>query len=200
MIIWLNGPFGGGKTVTAYALHRRLPGSTVFDPEQTGYFLRRVQPAAMNPADFQDDPLWRTFNLKLLLRLSMVHEGPVIVPMTLTNPDYYHAIITSLREMDVRVDHYTLVADPATVYRRLHRRGEGRQSWAGRRVLPCLRAFDNPLFENRIPTDHLPVEVVARAIARKSGLRLSPPTLNPARRWLDSAAVTLRHIRWLPRG
>jgi tRNA A37 N6-isopentenylltransferase MiaA len=32
MLVWLNGPFGGGKTQTAYELHRRLPGSVVCDP------------------------------------------------------------------------------------------------------------------------------------------------------------------------
>jgi hypothetical protein len=26
---WINGPFGGGKTVTACELQRRLPGSAV---------------------------------------------------------------------------------------------------------------------------------------------------------------------------
>jgi tRNA A37 N6-isopentenylltransferase MiaA len=33
MLLWLNGPFGGGKTQTAHELQRRLPGSIVCDPE-----------------------------------------------------------------------------------------------------------------------------------------------------------------------
>jgi adenylylsulfate kinase-like enzyme len=32
MLLWINGPFGGGKTATAYELNRRLPGSVVCDP------------------------------------------------------------------------------------------------------------------------------------------------------------------------
>lgn len=36
VIVWLNGPFGGGKTQTAYALHRRVSGSVVCDPEHVG--------------------------------------------------------------------------------------------------------------------------------------------------------------------
>ena len=40
MIIWLNGAFGAGKTQTAYELHRRLPGSYVYDPENAGFFMR----------------------------------------------------------------------------------------------------------------------------------------------------------------
>lgn len=58
VIIWLNGPFGGGKTQTAYALHRRLPGSVVCDPEHAGFGLHRMTPPALR-GDFQDLPAWR---------------------------------------------------------------------------------------------------------------------------------------------
>jgi hypothetical protein len=37
MLLWINGPFGGGKTQTAYELRRRLPGSIVCDPEHVGF-------------------------------------------------------------------------------------------------------------------------------------------------------------------
>jgi adenylylsulfate kinase-like enzyme len=37
VIIWLNGPFGGGKTTTASELHTLLPSSRLFDPEMVGY-------------------------------------------------------------------------------------------------------------------------------------------------------------------
>ncbi|GAA5154031.1 hypothetical protein GCM10023321_25230 [Pseudonocardia eucalypti] len=46
MLMWINGPFGGGKTQTACELHRRLPGSLVCDPEEVGYGLRRVWTSA----------------------------------------------------------------------------------------------------------------------------------------------------------
>ena len=42
MLVWINGPFGGGKTATAYELHRRLPGSAVCDPEHVGFGMRRM--------------------------------------------------------------------------------------------------------------------------------------------------------------
>lgn len=29
VLVWINGPFGGGKTQTAFELHRRLSGSMV---------------------------------------------------------------------------------------------------------------------------------------------------------------------------
>ncbi|MFB4279186.1 MULTISPECIES: hypothetical protein [unclassified Nonomuraea] len=42
MLVWINGPFGGGKTHTAHELHRRLPSSVVCDPEHVGFGLQQV--------------------------------------------------------------------------------------------------------------------------------------------------------------
>ncbi|MBQ9717880.1 MAG: tunicamycin resistance protein, partial [Clostridia bacterium] len=38
MILWINGTFGSGKTQTAAELHRRIPDSFVYDPENVGYW------------------------------------------------------------------------------------------------------------------------------------------------------------------
>ena len=47
MIVFINGPFGVGKTTVAERLVGRLPGSLLFDAELVGSFLRRiVAPAA----------------------------------------------------------------------------------------------------------------------------------------------------------
>ncbi len=55
MLLWINGPFGGGKTQTAFELHRRVPGSVVCDPEEVGFGLHRMIPRELRP-DFQDFP------------------------------------------------------------------------------------------------------------------------------------------------
>jgi hypothetical protein len=55
MLVWINGPFGGGKTAAGFELHRRLPGSVVCDPEFVGYGLHRMRPAGQR-GDFQDLP------------------------------------------------------------------------------------------------------------------------------------------------
>ena len=39
VFVWINGPFGGGKTQTAYHLRHRLPGAVVCDPEEVGFGL-----------------------------------------------------------------------------------------------------------------------------------------------------------------
>lgn len=92
MIIWLNGAFGAGKTQTAYALQRRLPGSYVCAPEKAGYFLRANLPSGLRPSDFQDLPLWRALTADMLRFLAERHPGHIIVPMTLVNRAYYDEI------------------------------------------------------------------------------------------------------------
>lgn len=36
MIIWINGPYGVGKSTLAEALQQKLPNSFLFDAEQIG--------------------------------------------------------------------------------------------------------------------------------------------------------------------
>jgi hypothetical protein len=58
MLLWINGPFGGGKSTTARELHSRLPGSLICDPELLGFGLHRMLPPELR-SDFQDFPAWR---------------------------------------------------------------------------------------------------------------------------------------------
>lgn len=196
-VIWINGPFGGGKTTVAFELAGRLKTSIVFDPEDAGYYLRKCQPKALQTEDFQDDPLWREINLKVLADICRRHMGTVIVPMTIVNPDYYVQIIGGLRGRGFRVDHYTLVADASTIRRRLAIRAEGPRSWAANRVDGCLKAFKNPMFKTRIKTDNLPPHVIAGAIARMSGLEILPPDSCAIKRGIRSLTVSIRHIHAL---
>jgi len=54
VIIWLNGPFGIGKSTTTRALLRRLPEAVLFDPEPFGAALRSTVANVETAADFQD--------------------------------------------------------------------------------------------------------------------------------------------------
>ncbi|GGN97436.1 hypothetical protein [Microbispora bryophytorum] len=58
MLLWINGPFGGGKTQAAHEIQRRLPGSVICDPEHVGFGLHRMMPPLLR-GDFQDLPAWR---------------------------------------------------------------------------------------------------------------------------------------------
>jgi hypothetical protein len=50
--LWINGPFGGGKTQTAHEIQRRLDGSVICDPEHLGFGLHRMMPARLRERGF----------------------------------------------------------------------------------------------------------------------------------------------------
>lgn len=85
MLLWINGPFGGGKTQTAHEIQRRLPGSVVCDPEHAGFGLRRMLPPELR-GDFQDLRSWRQGVVEVLDLALSKQDGVVIAPMTVTNP------------------------------------------------------------------------------------------------------------------
>lgn len=87
MLLWINGPFGGGKTQTAYELCRCLSDGVVCDPEQVGFGLHHMMPSALR-TDFQDFPSWRQGVFEVLDYVLGKHAGPVIAPMTVVEPRY----------------------------------------------------------------------------------------------------------------
>jgi hypothetical protein len=200
MLVWINGPFGGGKTQTAYELHRRLPGSVVCDPEHVGFGLQRMQPPALR-ADFQDIPAWRQGVREVLDMTLRAHDGPVIAPMTLVHPHYFAEIVGRLREDGHDVHHFALLADRATVLRRLRSRGWGRglrrDSFAVARLDECLERLRGPEFAEHVRTDDVPVPAVAEHLARSAGLPIAPATDGPLRGWVRRSATSVRHIRFV---
>ena len=86
MIIWINGAFGSGKTTIAYEFSRKIKKAFVFDPENTGFYIRDNIPCELVKSDFQDYVNWRNFNFWMLKYISENYDGVVIVPMTIVNP------------------------------------------------------------------------------------------------------------------
>lgn len=199
MLVWINGPFGGGKTATAFELNRRLPGSVVCDPEHLGFGLRRMIPPALR-TDFQGLRAWRSGVREVLDLVARGHPGPVIVPMTLIEPDYFVEIIGGLRDDGHDVRHFALLADRATVLRRLSRRGFGlglkREGWAVAHLDDCLARLRQQAFAEHIETDDRTVPDVAGAIARSAALPILPDTDGPLRSSVRRYATTLRHVRF----
>ncbi len=56
MIIWINGPFGAGKTTLAKRLRDRRSKSLIFDPEEIGFVVKETVPMPAS-GDYQDLPL-----------------------------------------------------------------------------------------------------------------------------------------------
>jgi AAA domain len=199
MLVWINGPFGGGKTVTAYELNRRVPGSVVCSPERMGFGMRQMLPDGLR-GNFQDLPPWRRSVVELLRLALRGYDGPVIVPMTLVDPGYFREIIGGLRDDGFAVHHFALLAEPATVRRRLGQRSLGTEnrpgSWAMRHLDEHLERLRTPEFAEHVQTDGRTVAQVAEAIAGAAGLTIMPSADGPARAWLRRYATTIRHMRF----
>jgi predicted kinase len=198
MLLWINGPCGVGKTATAFELHRRLPGSVVCEPEHVGYGMRRMLPRPLWRM-WQDIPAWRHSVLELLRLTLAGHGGPVIVPATLVDAGHFREIVGGLRDDGVPLHHFALLAEPATVVRRLHARSLGleprTQPWEVEVLDEWLEQLCRPEFAQHVHTDHRTVAQVADVISRSAGLTIKPSTDGPVRAWLHRYATTVRSVR-----
>jgi hypothetical protein len=199
VLLWINGPCGVGKKTTASELNRRLPGSVVCAPGAVGLAMLRMLPPSVRRR-WQDIPAWRHSVLELLRLTLAGHDGPVIAPATLVNYDHFQEIIGSLRDDGVAVHHFALLAEPATVVRRLRARSLGleprTQPWETEVLGGWLEQLRRPEFAQHVHTDHKTVAQVADIIAGSAGLAITPSTDGPVRSWLHRYATTARHIRW----
>ncbi|WP_433662341.1 AAA family ATPase [Nocardia sp. CA-128927] len=210
MLLWINGPFGGGKTQTAHELHRRLPGSVICDPEQVGFGLHRMMPSDLR-ADFQSYPSWRQGVFEVLDHVLAEHDGVVIAPMTVVEPRYFAETVGRLREAGHKVRHFALLADRETVLNRLSDRGLGlapvlrcigqgdlllrREQFAVDKLDYCLEQLSKPEFAEHIRTDTTTVAAVADRIADTVGVMLAPNNDSLLQGRLRRMAVTVRHAR-----
>lgn len=209
MLLWINGPFGGGKTQTAHEIQRRLPGSVICDPEHAGFGLRRMLPPELR-GDFQELASWRQGVVEVLDLALTRHEGVVIAPMTVTDSGHFAETVGRLRELGHDVRHFTLLAERGTVLKRLRERGPGHlfahvgggsaglggESWAVQRLDHCLERLREPEFAEHLWTDRSTVPKTADRIAVLAGLTLKPNTEGPLRTRLRQAGVGVRHIRF----
>ncbi|MEK3658431.1 AAA family ATPase [Paenibacillus sp. FSL F4-0236] len=174
MIIWINGAFGAGKTETAYELHRRLPDSFVYDPENAGYYIRANIPDVMTKSDFQDYYLWREINHSMLKYIASEYRGTIIVPMTIVNPEYWMDIAGNLINEGLEVHHFTLCASRETLLKRLGGRGERNDSWAVQQIDRCLTGLNKDVFKDHLDTNNLTTLGVVKMIASKLDITLTP--------------------------
>jgi hypothetical protein len=209
MLLWINGPFGGGKTQTAHEIRRRLPGSVICDPEHVGFGLRRMLPPELR-GDFQDLASWRQGVVEVLDLALTAHGGVVIVPMTVTNSLYFAETVGRLGELGHDVRHFALLAERETVLARLRERGFGRllryaarkdapprrESWAVGQLDHCLERLREPEFAEHLWTDRTTVARTADRIAVLAGLTLTPNRDGAVRGRLRRAWTSARHIRF----
>ena len=197
MLVWINGPFGGGKTQTAYEIQRRLAGGVVCNPEHLGYGLHRMMPPRLR-GNFQDLRAWRQGVSEVLDLVLGRHDGDVIVPMTIIELPYLREILGPLQGQGYEVRHYALLADRATVLRRLRGRNLPLQHdrHAEAKLDDCVDRLRHDDFAEHIWTDRLTIPQVAERIAASAGLALAPHTDSALRTRARQTWITLKHVRW----
>jgi hypothetical protein len=175
MIVLINGSFGVGKTTIAKLLRKRLAGSVIYDPEWAGVALMRsarwIPYQGSGTDDFQDIHLWRRLTIagsKLSRRL---FSGPVLVPMTFTERDYFDEVLSGLNQADPDVKVFCLRATLSTVRQRIAQRGTDNDaraaSWVASRLVACAEAHRDPHFGEPIETDARSAITVAADIEAK---------------------------------
>ncbi|WP_166404614.1 AAA family ATPase [Labedella endophytica] len=194
MLIWINGTFGVGKTHVAHELRRKLPGSTVSDPELPGFGIQRMYPPSLR-TDFQDTPWWTPTVLGVLSDLTARHPGPVIVPMTLADPARFAEIVGGLRSAGVDTRHVALLASRRTIRRRVRSRFEDPDGWPMQRFDAVDSALRDDLFATHIETDHVPLIDVVETVAQAVGVDVAYSRVDRASLPIRRLRVTLGHIR-----
>ncbi len=153
MIIWINGPYGAGKSALAEKLHELDPHSHIFDAEEVGNAVRDNLPKELfNGYIFENYPLWFETCAALLRDISGRYGGTVYVPMTLVYPDSFEKIAGPLREGGADVRHILLESSYEIVHDRILARGEEEGCWCMEHIGLCLERQSR--FENviRIPS------------------------------------------------
>ncbi|NCN95152.1 MAG: AAA family ATPase, partial [Bdellovibrionales bacterium] len=117
MIVWINGPFGSGKTTLAEELSKKISRSLIFDPEIIGSLIQRIP--FWSSKDFQDIPLWRTLVVVTLSSLQRFYPGTILVPMTLIESNNIHGILNNLSKCDQNLIHVFLDLEESTLRQRI---------------------------------------------------------------------------------
>jgi coenzyme F420-0:L-glutamate ligase/coenzyme F420-1:gamma-L-glutamate ligase len=108
VIIWLNGPFGVGKTTTAELLVSRCPDWVIADTEHVGYLLRPMLDDREPVRDFQDWSSWRRLVVATLVALHEQLSTTIVVPQTVITETYWREIATGLTDAGIPLVSITL--------------------------------------------------------------------------------------------
>ncbi|HFR3655088.1 TPA: hypothetical protein ACHVEU_002096 [Streptococcus suis] len=84
--------------------------------------------------------------------------------MTIYKKEYYQEIIQQLIKDKIPMEQYILLADKTTILERLDNRINENNIWAKRHLDVCLTAFENQIPGQKLNTDSLNPEEVAKKI------------------------------------
>ena len=173
MIIFINGPFGVGKTTVAKMLVKAIPNSMLFDAEDVGYFLRHVVKDVEQTSDFQDLAMWRPLVVTTTSMLCETYGRTLIMPMTIWYRPYFIEVIGGIRQFETDLHHFCLTASKETLITRLQKRDTSPKSfaWCMERNERAIEAFQLPVFAKQIVTDVITPEEIVNIIVDDLSLR-----------------------------
>ena len=167
MILFINGPFGVGKTSAARVLVERTPDAMLYDPEIIGSALRRGLGPVKKVKDFQDYALWHRLVVVAARVLRTTSARTLMIPMTVWRRDYFDPIVAGLRRVDTDLRCFRLTASQRELTRRIASDAEdaGAYGWRMSHLGVSLGASRDPAFGAEVPTDGLaPAEVAGRIL------------------------------------
>jgi hypothetical protein len=175
VIVFINGPFGVGKTSVARLLVEKIPNAILYDPEVIGTALMRVLGPFKKVDDFQDYALWRRLVVGGARVLRKVSAPTLVVPMTVWRRDLFDPITTGLRRVDPALTCFRLAVSRDVLTDRILSDAEDRAAcpWRMSHVEVCLSALQDPDFGTEIRTDdRTPAEVadnILSSLGRPTG-------------------------------
>lgn len=176
MILFLNGPFGVGKSTVAEIVVKRIPSAVVFDPEVVGAFVwhltRDIDEDVEGRNDFQDHPLWEPMVVETARLLKGGYGGMLIIPMTIWRWDRFERLVDGLGGVDPDLGLFRLTASEATLRSRILGRpeSEGNHGWCLGHLGVCLEASRDPAFGVEIRTEERSSFEVADEILNEIGV------------------------------
>ncbi len=175
MIIWLNGPFGIGKTSTAHALLRRVPAALLYDPEPFGAALRKTVATFEAAADFQELRAWPSLVVETARVLRDTYDRPLVLPLTVWRRSTVEVLLSGRRGIDPDVRPFRLVASEAVLRTRIMGRpdAEGPHAWRLAHLDAGLQSMGDAAFGEAIGTvcpwlhdNAIPASTAARSARR----------------------------------
>jgi len=138
VLLWINGPFGVGKTTTAGRVRERDRRWRIFDPEWVGYMLR-ANLEGIEIDDFQDLVAWRALVPAVADEITTLTRQDLIVVQTVLIEAHWKDLQSGLRDRNLTCVHVVLDADERTLETRI--RGDGADRTAESWRLDQLNAF-----------------------------------------------------------
>lgn len=167
-LVWLNGPFGVGKSTAALHFLAAHPRWRYFDPEQVGYMLR----ACLGPegeADFRDLPAWRRLVPLVAAEVARRTGMDLLAVQTVTNEVHWHELSAGLDSAGFTVSLVVLDCDGDVLRSRIESDtvDPGARQWRLDHVASWREARDSWVLRAAgavLDTTSLTSEQVARAV------------------------------------